>query len=163
MTSTAIGTAFALFVANKEDGIMTATLRLTVLTGPHKGNRFCWRGKTAVMLGRAAECPVCFCGDQRDQSISRRHCQVSFEPPLMRVCDLDSANGTYINGRRLTEAESARAGNPGEAGDGDLLTIGGTTVQVNLRDCPLSCQQSSDSTIIWDENELLKKNCPVEC
>jgi hypothetical protein len=35
---------------------MAATIRLTVLTGPHKGTRFCTRGLNACLVGRSAEC-----------------------------------------------------------------------------------------------------------
>src|SRR5689334_16848159 len=56
-----------------------------------------------------------------DPSVSRRHCQITFEHGVLRVRDLQSANGTYINERPVTEG-TARAG--------DLIRMGGAIVEI---------------------------------
>jgi pSer/pThr/pTyr-binding forkhead associated (FHA) protein len=50
-----------------------------------------------------------------DQSVSRRHAILFARPTGTRVLDDRSANGTFVNGRRITEALLR---------DGDVLVIG---------------------------------------
>jgi pSer/pThr/pTyr-binding forkhead associated (FHA) protein len=50
-----------------------------------------------------------------DQSVSRRHAIIFQRPSGTRVLDDRSANGTFVNGRRTTEAELR---------DGDVLVLG---------------------------------------
>lgn len=130
---------------------MAATIRLTVLTGPHQGDRYCFRERGSMTLGRASACDVCFCGVERDQRISRRHCQVTFDPPTVFVEDLGSSNGTYINGHSCPPTEAERAA-PVIAESGAILTIGGTSLRVDLVD---GCE--------WDGAGKVKRNCPVSC
>ncbi len=49
-------------------------------------------------------------------SLSRRHCELRLSRSQITVKDLDSSNGTYVNGRRIEETRLV---------DGDKLTIGG--------------------------------------
>ena len=138
---------------------MAAIVRLTVLTGPHKGNRFCFGDINPALLGRASECDIRFCGDNRDLCISRRHCRLTFEPPMLSVEDLGSGNGTYINGHQCDRLASGEAfdgsqmeAEPGEARDGDIMTVGGMSFQVSIMDC----QE-------WQEEKGVKKNCTATC
>jgi pSer/pThr/pTyr-binding forkhead associated (FHA) protein len=123
---------------------MAATVRLTVLTGPHQGNRYCFRKAGDTTVGRSSECDVCVCGADRDLHISRRHCRLTFDPPNVLVDDLRSSNGTYVNGLACPPPVFAK--------DGDILTIGGTSMQISVVDCA-EC----------DMGETVLKNCPVEC
>ena len=135
---------------------MAATIRLTVLTGPHKGNRYCFREPGGTTLGRGSGCDVCLTGDPRDLCISRRHCQLTFDPPNVEVDDLGSANGTYVNWHpcvaHANDAASHDDSTSIEAKDGDILTIGGTSLQISIIDCPQ-----------WGEDEGIKKNCTAIC
>src|SRR6266508_1010938 len=122
---------------------MAATVRLTVLTGPHKGQRYCFRAPTSCLLGRGTDCFVRFTGADRDLSVSRRHCQLDIDPPLVQLQDLGSLNGTFVNGRAV-------GGNKGNQGakvcegcsthetisSGDLITVGGTSLRVDFVECP---------------------------
>ncbi len=67
-------------------------------------------GKTGV-VGRAHDCdfPIL------DPSISRRHAEVSFTDGTLRIKDLGSSNGTYVNGKRKSDV----AVKPG-----DVITFG---------------------------------------
>ena len=83
---------------------MTTAVRLTVLTGPHKNHRFCFCGPTRCQIGRALDCFVQLAGEARDQLISRHHCRLDINPPLIEVEDVGSRNGTFVTARRLTQA-----------------------------------------------------------
>src|SRR5262245_37228184 len=118
--------------------LMATSVRLTVLTGPHANRKFCFCGPTRCFVGRALDCFVQLSGAERDQLISRHHCQLHVDPPSLHVEELGSTNGTYINGTKVPTdkdipAEMFLSEPPGVAiSDGDLLTVGGTTLQVAI-------------------------------
>ena len=143
---------------------MATTLRLTVLTGPHKGTRFCTRGLDACLVGRAPECAIRFCGESRDLCISRYHCQLLLDAASVRVQDMDSANGTYINGHRVGEKPAPLGTLPpaSVAEDGDILTIGGTSLRVNIMDCAVEFTEPGDHDAC-PECAKVKKDCPIAC
>lgn len=58
----------------------------------------------ATVLGRSPDCQIPVDSDQYD-TVSRQHAQIHLrarEPePIWELCDLNSANGTFINGQKL--------------------------------------------------------------
>lgn len=60
----------------------------------------------AIALGRSPQCAV-FIADQR---ASRRHAEVRWDGEVATLNDLGSANGTFLNGRRITMPETLRDG-----------------------------------------------------
>jgi pSer/pThr/pTyr-binding forkhead associated (FHA) protein len=141
---------------------MADTIRLTVLTGPHKGTRFCTRGLNACLVGRSTECHMRFCGETRDLAISRFHCQLLLVPPLVRIQDMDNSNGTYVNGQKVGEGPEPEAA-ASEARDGDIITIGDTSMLVNVLDCSEPFAESCDPRVVGALTEIVKKGCPVDC
>ena len=147
---------------------MAETVRLTVNTGPHKGTRFCFRGPANCLVGRAPDCFVRFVGADRDLCISRHHCQLYVDPPMLRVQDLGSRNGTYINGHPVEAMEGAQdakilfeGGSPiGNARNGDIITIGGTSFVVDVVDCPPSREEDEP---FWKEGDVAKQGCALAC
>jgi pSer/pThr/pTyr-binding forkhead associated (FHA) protein len=55
--------------------------------------------------------------------VSRRHCRFVFADGQWQVFDLNSLNGVFVNGLRLTEATLCQ---------GDLVRIGSLTLMVDL-------------------------------
>lgn len=87
-------------------------LVLTVLQGPDKGGRFELPDHEPQLIGRSSEAiPLA------DHTISRRHCELTPDAGRWYISDLDSANGTYVNGlrviarRRLEPGDQIRTGN----------------------------------------------------
>ena len=56
-----------------------------------------WGEGRPVVVGRAAEADVVL----TEASVSKAHCQLSFNGRLWRVMDLESQNGTWLRGARL--------------------------------------------------------------
>lgn len=56
--------------------------------------------KTLQVFGRGAEANVRI----PDPGVSRKHCEVRIEGGVIRVKDLGSSNGTYVNQKKVTEA-----------------------------------------------------------
>ena len=53
-----------------------------------------------TVIGRRRNCDLWIPLD----SVSRRHCQLSLEDGTLKVRDLGSRNGTFLNGKRIREA-----------------------------------------------------------
>jgi pSer/pThr/pTyr-binding forkhead associated (FHA) protein len=71
--------------------------------------------------------------------ISRRHCTFEIDPPKVRVRDLNSRNGTYVNGEKigqrsnpLARGESDHDGETRELRDGDEVRVGGIAIRVSV-------------------------------
>ena len=149
---------------------MATVLRLTVLTGPHKNEKFCFSGPAQCLIGRAANCFVQLTGTRRDELISRHHSELIVEPPLLTLKDLASQNGTYFNGTRIESLElgltSSEDGDSLDTGptlnQGDLLTIGGTTLKLDLVECPPKGNVPAAESF-WENGESAKKGCPIRC
>ncbi len=70
----------------------------------------------SLLIGRAPSCQIII--DSREyQGVSRRHVEIrplnlvaSDGSPLWQVCDLESSNGTYVNGRRLKGCQILETG-----------------------------------------------------
>jgi FHA domain-containing protein/uncharacterized protein DUF1707 len=54
-----------------------------------------------ITLGRSSSCQLVL----SDATVSRRHAALVVRDGTWRVVDLDSSNGTWVNGRRVIEAE----------------------------------------------------------
>jgi pSer/pThr/pTyr-binding forkhead associated (FHA) protein len=59
-----------------------------------------------------------------DVTVSRRHASVRQDGHTVVVADLGSANGTYVNGRRVLDATRLE--------DGDVIRLGGAQVRVRV-------------------------------
>jgi two-component system NtrC family sensor kinase len=79
-------------------------LTLLVLQGPDKGRRF-ELPDAAVLVGRdSRQLPL------TDNTVSRRHCELLFADSKWELRDLGSANGTYINGARVSNRQLLNIG-----------------------------------------------------
>ncbi|MEM9303230.1 MAG: FHA domain-containing protein [Pseudomonadota bacterium] len=65
------------------------------VSGSTFGKHFPLYGNTVI--GRQSDCDVCLPSDE----VSRRHAQITLTSEGLFVEDLDSANGTFVNGRRV--------------------------------------------------------------
>ncbi len=85
-------------------------------------NRKCvWSAQlshTEATLGRARGCTVRIPSSE----VSRQHCRLRMENGVLTVEDLESVNGTFVNGSRVRDVETV---NPG-----DRLTLGPATFVV---------------------------------
>ncbi len=94
---------------------------LTVTSGPHEGRQFSFDGHDNFIVGRAKAAQ--FRLPSKDQFFSRNHFLIEVNPPLCRLLDLNSTNGTLVNGKQVTSIELH---------DGDTIEAGDTTMRVSL-------------------------------
>jgi eukaryotic-like serine/threonine-protein kinase len=117
---------------------MSATVTLNVVEGPLSGAEFVYRQPTLCRVGRGQDCSLRLPNDILNGTVSRHHCLLEIDPPLVRVCDLGSLNGTFVNGRcigqRGPQSRVADFGAPSGAdhalADGDELRVGENVFRV---------------------------------
>jgi len=86
---------------------------LTVLQGPDKGREFAISKEDSLLIGRAStRIPL------SDFTVSRRHAEIRPSQGGWFLEDLKSANGTYLNGKRVER--------PVRLKRGDQIRVGGT-------------------------------------
>jgi pSer/pThr/pTyr-binding forkhead associated (FHA) protein len=73
-----------------------------------------------VQIGRAPSCDIVL----DDRNVSRRHAEIRRRGPVVVLVDLDSTNGTIVNGRRVREHPLA---------DGDRITLGNSRLTFERR------------------------------
>jgi hypothetical protein len=119
---------------------MSATVTLKVVHGPLCGAEFAYRLPTLCTMGRSSDCSLRMPNDFPNRSVSRHHCLLEIDPPLVRVCDLDSMNGTFINGELIGKRESPDRPPEGRPplmpdralADGDELRVGENVFRVSV-------------------------------
>lgn len=60
--------------------------------------------KVKNTIGRSSDCDICLAAAH----LSRRHAELTVTDGVLYIKDLGSANGTYLNGKRITEARVKR-------------------------------------------------------
>ena len=83
---------------------MPAMVTLTAVEGNLKGKEYVFREPSKYFVGRAAACRVHLPAHEDHATISRFHCVLDIDPPRIRVRDLGSLNGTYVNRHRIESA-----------------------------------------------------------
>jgi pSer/pThr/pTyr-binding forkhead associated (FHA) protein len=79
---------------------MQSTITLTITTGKLSGKQYIFDSRTTCLIGRNDDCYLSI-PDQFDQRVSRYHCLLDINPPEIRIRDLGSLNGTYINNTKI--------------------------------------------------------------
>jgi len=146
-------------------------IRLAVITGPHKGRKYCFRGKSHCTVGRAADCLIQLAGRKRDKAVSPHHCEFEVDVPFIRVTDLDSTNGTFINGVELERCDAEKEeydqctveSSERILKNGDILRVGTTGIKVDVMNCPPHFEEDGADPPVWKPCEVAKKNCLILC
>jgi len=105
------------------EGRRTATVKLKITS--HEGMEeirsveVSLSGETGIIIGRGGEAEIRISDPSR--RISRKHAALRFEDGRLMIFDLDSTNGTFLNGRRVEGAPIS---------EGDVIRIGDIKIEV---------------------------------
>jgi pSer/pThr/pTyr-binding forkhead associated (FHA) protein len=81
------------------------------------GNERAFDARCPLTIGRARESGLVL----SDPEVSRSHASLECEDGVVYVHDLDSSNGTFLNGRRITEPIEVRLGDEIDVGTTRLI------------------------------------------
>ncbi|HZU36713.1 MAG TPA: FHA domain-containing protein, partial [Gemmataceae bacterium] len=93
------------------------SVRLIISQGPTRTRQLRLRA-VETTIGRSAGCGLRI----PSAEVSRKHCRLTYKDGFLTVEDLDSVNGTYLNGHRVTARHLVRPG--------DSLQVGPVTFTV---------------------------------
>ena len=96
---------------------------LTVIGGPHAGQVFTFVGHDTFLVGRSKRAH--FRLPTKDRFFSRVHFLVEVNPPQCRLMDMNSRNGTFVNGQRVEIADLK---------DKDQIRAGHTVLRVQVEE-----------------------------
>ena len=94
--------------------------QLTVIEGPMRGNKITLN-KNRMAIGKRENNDFIL----TDKTVSRNHLEIEYSSDSFLLRDLDSTNGTYLNGSRVKEAYLT---------PGDTIKVGNTTLEFNAFD-----------------------------
>jgi hypothetical protein len=138
--------------------MFSATLR--VLSGYRAGESIPVRtGK--LLVGREEDCHL----RPDSEFVSRHHCVILLDDYTLRVRDLGSRNGTFVNGRRLGVGETILLHD-------DIVSIGEMIIQVDLTQPTEAVDRSNgfEEAALWDfrsdtdpfESDTIQASQPAE-
>jgi pSer/pThr/pTyr-binding forkhead associated (FHA) protein len=96
---------------------------------------------TDLVVGRSRDCDICLPKDFAHADVSRHHCGLEIDPPAVRVRDLGSRNGTFVNGMKIGQRSMDQTPEEIEPGsllaydlkDGDEVMIGDHVLRVGIQ------------------------------
>ena len=91
-----------------------------------------------TIIGRRPDCDLCI----PLREISRRHCELELYGGSLKLRDLGSSNGTYLNGQKLEQVTEIKAG--------DTIKIGPITFSIQINGQPKNLIED-DSQIAVDD------------
>jgi len=99
----------------------------------------------ATILGRRPDCDLCI----PLQVVSRRHCQLSQETNALKIRDLSSSNGTFLNGLKVADETEVKPG--------DHLQVGPLTFTIQIDGQPAKISEP-DIAIIQPTPDISEAN-----
>jgi pSer/pThr/pTyr-binding forkhead associated (FHA) protein len=120
---------------------MSARITATATGGPCKGREFVFTTRALCTVGRSEDCLLRIQGDASNLTVSRRHCLLDIDPPTVRVRDLGSRNGTFVNDRKIGQREVGTPpwdavpadGDGVELHAGDRLVVGSSEFLIDIQ------------------------------
>ncbi len=101
---------------------------LSVISGPYTGQAFTFDRPDRFLVGRSEPAHFRLLPEtDKDRRVSRVHFLIEVNPPLCRLFDLNSRNGTHVNGERVRRCDLE---------DGDEIRAGQTVLRVTIQETP---------------------------
>src|SRR5437868_4386403 len=108
---------------------MTPQIVLRAKAGQSPQRSYVFTTPTECTIGRSVNCTL----QVPAPEVSRHHCVLEIDPPVLRVRDLASRNGTFVNGKMIGRGDLPPAI---ELHAGDQLQIGTTIFEVDIAAAP---------------------------
>ena len=119
---------------------VTKTVYVLVRSGPIKGHKYAVKSDSPILIGRSEEANIRIA---YDQYCSRRHAKVYWDNGKCYVQDLESTNGTYVNGAKITGTL--------ELNNNDIISLGDTELLVIISDETKKEKKGSDDGVTYED------------
>jgi pSer/pThr/pTyr-binding forkhead associated (FHA) protein len=119
---------------------MVPTVSLTVMRGAQQGQVYSFAEPCRIMVGRSDDCVIQIPRSLEYADISRHHCEFEIEAPTVKVRDLGSLVGTFLNGVLIGKRVAGRTSGDTdfpvpkayELNDGDEVQVGHNVFRVGI-------------------------------
>jgi pSer/pThr/pTyr-binding forkhead associated (FHA) protein len=119
---------------------MPSKITLTITQGKLSRKQYVFESRSTCIVGRNDDCNLQI-ADKVDMTISRYHCLLDINPPDIRVRDLGSLNGTFVNGKKIGQRkrqqpaqEAVRLSFPEyNLQDGDEIKLGDILFKIGVQ------------------------------
>lgn len=151
---------------------MSASVTFRCVQGPLEGKQFAYTERASFLIGRAEDCAIRIPRTEETMEVSRHHCLVEISPPLARIRDFGSLNGTYLNGERIGSRDPSQQ--PGDVSpdspqrdlaDGDTITLSNVTFEVAIEsfdvceECNAEIPKEKRDAALMDGQRLVCDAC----
>jgi eukaryotic-like serine/threonine-protein kinase len=118
---------------------MNAKVILTVIQGINLGQQYVCDSRDTYIMGRSPDCNLLLADDEQHNAISRYHCLLDVNPPDIRIRDLGSLNGTFVNGIKIGQRADGQTPEEGQTcqlpehdlKDQDTIQLGETVFAIS--------------------------------
>lgn len=144
---------------------MPSQVILECLDGPLAGKRFAYSNRERCVVGRGPDCNLRIPETQDRVHVSRHHCMLDINPPSVRVHDLGSLNGTYVNGVRVGRSFDPSAPADKVLNHGDSLQVGNISFKIHVRTkrvCSVCGADIKAETLVAAGRSVCKKCVALE-
>lgn len=124
----------------ERDDTVTKTVYVLVKSGPIEGHKYAVKSDSPILIGRSEEANIRIA---YDQYCSRRHVKVYWDNDKCYVQDLESTNGTYVNGSKVIGTL--------ELNNNDIISLGGTELIVLISDVSKKDRNKPDDGVTYDD------------
>ncbi|MDR2384263.1 MAG: protein kinase [Tannerella sp.] len=150
---------------------MSSKVTFKIIKGNTENQEFLYEQRESIIVGRDKDCAIHF----EDNAVSRYHCYVDINPPVVMVRDLGSLNGTFLNGEKIGQRNPTQS--PEEARkidysnfqmkSGDCLRLGNSceivlTIELEESQNKSFTEQTIYENPLEEQKQPPKEKC-VEC
>jgi hypothetical protein len=125
-------------------------------------------GHDILVFGRSADCGVCLPED--DGAVSRHHFVMEVNPPVARIRDFGSLNGTYVNDRKIGGRAKGQTPDQGhkqlfpsfDLRHGDKIKVGKSVFTLTMESGPV-CRRCGNDLPIADREKCRESGGAFLC
>jgi len=122
------------------DGVVKKGFYIFVKSGPLAGHKYGVKTNAKILIGRGDEANIRI---GYDNFCSRRHALIFLDMNSCYLEDLNSTNGTYVNGKRINEKI--------QLNNGDIIGLGLTELLITMSDLEKGRNSVSGDEVSFDD------------
>ena len=124
----------------ERDDNVTKAVYVVVKSGPLEGHKYAVKSDAPILIGRSEEANIRIA---YDQYCSRRHAKIYWDNDKCYVADLESTNGTSVNGSKITGTL--------ELNNNDVVNLGQTELIISIAEVSKKGKVKPEDDISYEE------------